>query len=208
MEFGALNRLIVVSNRVSAPKARASEATQGGLASALSSALRRSGGIWFGWSGNVTDHFGGKLAIQRDKGLTFATIDLEEQDVEEYYNGYANRTLWPLFHYRVDLTEFDRHFGQGYERVNQRFAETLTPLVEPGDVIWVHDYHLIPLGQQLRQQGLTNRIGFFLHIPWPPHRLMTALPFHRRLVESMLDYDLIGFQTPGIARQLRPLSSE
>lgn len=190
-----MNRLIVVSNRVSAPKARASEATQGGLATALSSALRRSGGIWFGWSGNVIDHFGGKLAIQRDKGLTFATIDLEEQDVEEYYNGYANRTLWPLFHYRVDLTEFDRHFGQGYERVNQRFAQTLTPLVEPGDVIWVHDYHLIPLGQQLRQQGLKNRIGFFLHIPWPPHRLMTALPFHRRLVESMLDYDLIGFQT-------------
>lgn len=191
-----MNRLIVVSNRVSAPKARASEATQGGLASALSSALRKSGGMWFGWSGGVTQEaFSGEIAVQRNEGVTFATIQLEEQDVEEYYDGYANRTLWPLFHYRVDLAEFDRHFGEGYERVNLRFAETLAPMVEAEDLIWVHDYHLIPLGQQLRRAGVRNKIGFFLHIPWPPHGLMTALPFHRRLVRSMLEYDLIGFQT-------------
>ena len=191
-----MNRLIVVSNRVSAPKARASEATQGGLASALSSALRGCGGMWFGWSGNVAaEGFTGEIAMQRNAGVTFATVNLEEQDVDEYYNGYANRTLWPLFHYRVDLAEFDRQFGEGYERVNRRFAETLAPMVEADDIIWVHDYHLIPLGQQLRRAGIRNKIGFFLHIPWPPHGLMTALPFHRRLVRSMLDYDLIGFQT-------------
>ena len=190
-----MSRLIIMSNRVSKPKARSSEASQGGLAVALSSALRESGGIWFGWSGLVTDRFTGRMDLARVDGVTTATVDLEEQDVDEYYNGYANRTLWPLFHYRVDLAEFDRSFGSGYERVNQRLASTAVPLIEPDDIIWVQDYHLIPIGDQLRQMGVTNRIGYFLHIPWPPHRLLTALPYHRRLVQSMLAYDLIGFQT-------------
>jgi trehalose 6-phosphate synthase len=190
-----MSRLIVISNRVSAPKGRSASGNQGGLAVALGAALRESRGLWFGWSGEKTERFTGQINMARAEGVTTATIDLEEQDVEEYYNGYANRTLWPLFHYRIDLAEYDRSFGSGYERVNQRFAETIAPLVEPEDLIWVHDYHLLPLGQQLRQMGLKNRIGFFLHIPWPPARLLVSLPFHERLVRSMLDYDLIGFQT-------------
>jgi trehalose 6-phosphate synthase len=189
-----MSRLIVISNRVSAPKGRAPAGAQGGLAVALGAALKEYRGLWFGWSGEKTDHFTGHINMQREEGVTTATIDLEEQDIEEYYNGYANRTLWPLFHYRIDLAEYDRTFGAGYERVNQRFAETVAPLIEPEDLVWVHDYHLIPLGQQLRQKGLKNRIGFFLHIPWPPTRLLTSLPFHERLVRSLLDYDLIGFQ--------------
>lgn len=190
-----MSRLIVISNRVSVPKGRGDTGAQGGLAPALEAALRESRGIWFGWSGEKTDEFTGHIDLQRNQGVTTATIDLQEQDVDEYYNGYANRTLWPLFHYRIDLAEYDRSFGSGYERVNQRFAETVTPLIEPDDLVWVHDYHLVPLGQQLRQHGVKNRIGFFLHIPWPPHRLMVSLPFHQRLVRSMLAYDLIGFQT-------------
>jgi trehalose 6-phosphate synthase len=153
-----MSRLIIVSNRVSAPR-------------------------------------GEGQGSQGNEGVTTATIDLEEQDVEEYYNGYANRTLWPLFHYRIDLAEYDRSFAGGYERVNERFADTIAPLIEPDDLIWIHDYHLIPLGQQLRERGLKNRIGFFLHIPWPPARLMVSLPFHEGLVLSMLAYDVIGFQT-------------
>ena len=190
-----MSRLIVISNRVSTPKPRSAEGTQGGLAVALSAALREYRGIWFGWSGEKTEAFTGQINLQREDGVTTATIDLEEQDVDEYYNGYANRTLWPLFHYRIDLAEYDRSFGAGYERVNERFAETVAPLIEPADLVWVHDYHLIPLGQQLRQHGLRNRIGFFLHIPWPPHRLMVSMPYHQRLVRSLLAYDLIGFQT-------------
>ncbi|HYI63556.1 MAG TPA: alpha,alpha-trehalose-phosphate synthase (UDP-forming) [Allosphingosinicella sp.] len=190
-----MSRLVVISNRVSAPKGRGGTGAQGGLAPALEAALRESRGIWFGWSGEKTDEFTGHIDLQRHDGVTTATIDLQEQDVDEYYNGYANRTLWPLFHYRIDLAEYDRSFGSGYERVNERFAETVTPLIEPDDLVWVHDYHLIPLGQQLRQRGLKNRIGFFLHVPWPPQRLMVSLPFHQRLVRSMLAYDLIGFQT-------------
>jgi trehalose 6-phosphate synthase len=190
-----MSRLIVISNRVAAPKPEGEGGAQGGLAVALSAALREYRGIWFGWSGNRTEEFTGHIDFQRCDGVTSATIDLEEQDVEEYYNGYANRTLWPLFHYRIDLAEYDRSFAGGYERVNERFAETVQPLIEGDDLIWVHDYHLIPLGQQLRERGVRNRMGFFLHIPFPPSRLMVSLPFHEGLVLSLLAYDVIGFQT-------------
>jgi trehalose 6-phosphate synthase len=190
-----MSRLIVISNRVAAPKPEGEGGAQGGLAVALSAALREYRGLWFGWSGNKTEEFTGHIDFQRHDGVTSATIDLEEQDVEEYYNGYANRTLWPLFHYRIDLAEYDRSFAGGYERVNERFAETVAPLIEPDDLIWVHDYHLIPLGAQLRERGLRNRMGFFLHIPWPPSRLMVSLPFHEGLALSLLAYDVIGFQT-------------
>ncbi len=189
-----MSRLIVISNRVSKPKGEG-DGSQGGLAVALSAALRDHRGLWFGWSGETAEEFTGHIDLQRHEGVTTATIDLEEQDVDEYYNGYANRTLWPLLHYRIDLAEYDRSFAGGYERVNERFAETVQPLIEPDDLIWVHDYHLIPLGQQLRDRGVKNRIGFFLHIPWPPARLMVSLPFHEGLVLSMLAYDVIGFQT-------------
>lgn len=190
-----MSRLILVSNRVSTPKARGDEVSQGGLAVALAAALRESGGIWVGWSGETVERFTGDLRFHRVDDVTTATIDLEPQDVDEYYNGYANRTLWPLFHYRIDLAEFDLQFGAGYERVNDRFAATVAPLIQPDDLVWIHDYHLIPLGQRLRREGIRNRLGFFLHIPWPPYRLLTALPFHRRLVGALLEYDLIGFQT-------------
>jgi len=190
-----MSRLVVISNRVAVPKARGAAGAQGGLAGALNSALKANGGIWFGWSGQETDKFSGSLDIQRNEGVTTATIDLETQDVEEYYNGYANSTLWPLFHYRIDLTEYEQEFGKGYERVNERFAGAVLPLIEPEDTVWVHDYHLMPLGERLRARGLKNRIGFFLHTPWPPTRLFVSLPFHERLVRALLHYDLIGFQT-------------
>jgi trehalose 6-phosphate synthase len=190
-----MSRLIVISNRVAAPKPEGEGGAQGGLAVALSAALREYKGLWFGWSGRETERFTGHIDFARHDGVASATIDLEPQDIDEYYNGYANRTLWPLFHYRIDLAEYDRSFGAGYERVNERFAETVQPLIDPDDLVWVHDYHLIPLGAQLRERGLRNRIGFFLHIPWPPARLMTSLPAHERLVLSMLAYDVIGFQT-------------
>jgi len=190
-----MSRLIVVSNRVSVDKGRGAAGAQGGLAVAMNGALRQHGGIWFGWSGEEVEHFTGQLTMARSNGFTTATIDLEPQDVEEYYNGYANRTLWPLFHYRIDLAEYENEFGMGYERVNERFANSLIPLVEPDDLVWVQDYHFLPLGERLRAHGLENRIGLFLHIPWPPTRLLVSLPFHERLVTAMLHYDVIGFQS-------------
>jgi len=189
-----MSRLIVVSNRVQPPTAGAA-GNQGGLAVALMAALRENGGVWFGWSGETTEHYTGDIAYAEGGGVTTATIDLEPQDLHEYYNGYANRTLWPLFHFRIDLTEFERDFEGGYARVNRRFADTVLPLVDEGDLVWVHDYHLIPLGQELRQRGLSNRLGFFLHTPWPPAQLLSSLPSHRRLVEALFAYDVVGFQT-------------
>ena len=169
-----MSRLIVISNRVSAPTAKGG--AQGGLAVAFQAALREFKGIWFGWSGEQIDEFTGNINFQRNEGVTTATVDLEEQDIDEYYNGYANRTLWPLFHYRIDLAEFERGFADGYQRVNERFADTVRPLIEGDDVVWVQDYHMIPLGQELRQRGCENRMGFFLHIPWPPRNLLSSLP--------------------------------
>jgi trehalose 6-phosphate synthase len=189
-----MSRLIVVSNRVNPPSGSGEESV-GGLAMALAAALREYSGLWFGWSGQSTPTFTGQLSMQKIDGVTAATVDLEESDVEEYYNGYANKTLWPLFHYRTDLVAYDRSFDQGYQRANRRFAETLRPLIEPGDLIWIHDYHLIPLARELRKLGVKNRMGFFLHVPWPAYQLFVTLPGHLKLVEAMFDYDLVGFQT-------------
>jgi trehalose 6-phosphate synthase len=189
-----MSRLVVISNRVAVPKARGVAGAQGGLAGALNAALKETGGLWFGWSGEEVEEPAAEPAVETYDGVTMATIDLAPQDVDEYYNGYANSTLWPLFHYRLDLTEYERETGMGYERVNERFAESVAPLVEPDDTVWVHDYHLIPLGDGLRRRGIENRIGFFLHTPWPPTRLFVSLPYHERLVRTMLAYDLIGFQ--------------
>ncbi len=165
------------------------------MAGALNAALKDRGGVWFGWSGQESEDGTGNMDLQRNDGVTTATIDLSTRDVGEYYNGYANSTLWPLFHYRIDLARFETRTGEGYERVNKRFADSVMPLIEDEDLVWIHDYHLIPLGDELRSRGVENRIGFFLHTPWPPTRLLTSLPFHERLVRTMLSYDLIGFQT-------------
>ncbi|MBA3811794.1 MAG: trehalose-6-phosphate synthase [Caulobacteraceae bacterium] len=189
-----MSRLIVVSNRVSAPE-QPGAAPAGGLAVALSAALREYSGFWFGWSGETVETFTGEVHTRRVDEVTVVTVDLEDADYQEYYNGYANGTLWPLFHYRIDLTAYDRSFGEGYERVNRRFAGVLAPLIQPGDLIWVHDYHMIPLGRELRRLGVTNPIGFFLHIPWPASQLLTTLPRNRQLVEALFSYDLVGFQT-------------
>ncbi len=189
-----MGRLIVVSNRVSAPTDPAA-GSAGGLAMALSAALRKYDGLWFGWSGETVETFTGEAKVEDRAGVTVALVDLEGQDVDEYYNGYANKTLWPLFHHRVDLTAYERSYGEGYERVNRRFAEVLAPMIEPDDIIWVHDYHMIPMARDLRRLGITNRIGFFLHTPWPARQLLVTLPHHRRLVESLFAYDLIGFHT-------------
>lgn len=190
-----MSRLIAISNRVAVPTASGAAGAQGGLAGALQSALEARGGVWFGWSGQVTETFTGEVHEHRNGAVSTATIDLEPQDIEEYYKGYANSALWPLFHYRIDLTQYEMDFGKGYERVNERFARSVAPLIGGDDTVWVHDYHLIPLGERLRQRELKNRIGFFLHIPWPPTRLLVSLPFHERLVSAMLAYDLIGFQS-------------
>ena len=189
-----MSRLIVVSNRIGLTRDVGAGAV-GGLSAALTAALRDNQGVWFGWSGQTVPEYTGQLALERIGDVTVAKVDLEDQDVEEYYNGYANRSLWPLFHNRIDLTAYDRAYSAGYARVNERFARALIAMISPTDVIWVHDYHLIPLAAELRKLGCANRIGFFLHIPWPSRELLTTLPGHEKLVAALFEYDLIGFHT-------------
>jgi trehalose 6-phosphate synthase len=188
-----MSRVVVVSNRVG-PLTDTGQA--GGLAVALVEVLREHGGLWFGWSGAISEEGTfGPLKHEEVGNVTLATIDLSESDHEEYYAGYANRSLWPTLHYRLDLAEFDKRLEDGYRRVNERFAARLLPLLRPDDTIWVHDYHFFPLGAQLRAAGVKSPIGYFLHIPFPVPEILTALPNHPAFVRSMLAYDLIGFQT-------------
>ena len=188
-----MSRLISVSNRVSVPTSGAGRA--GGLEAALREALDASGGIWFGWSGQVADARSESPAILEKGKVTFATADLTRADYEDYYLGYANSTLWPLLHYQLGLVEFHRKQLRGYISVNEYFARLLRPLIEDDDLIWVHDYHLIPLAAELRQLGVKNRIGFFLHTPVPPTDIMVALPHHDMIMRSLCAYDLVGLQT-------------
>ncbi|MBV9521488.1 MAG: alpha,alpha-trehalose-phosphate synthase (UDP-forming) [Alphaproteobacteria bacterium] len=188
-------RLVVASNRL-APVERG-KASTGGLAVAVQSALDQSGGIWFGWSGQVVEDAVAEPHIVSAGALTYATVDLSRQDYEEYYNGYANRVLWPLFHFRSDFVEFRRRDLEGYLRVNRNFAAHLAPLLIPSDLVWVHDYHFIPLGRELRRLGMTQPIGFFLHTPFPPVELLRILPNHRDIMRALCEYDVVGFQTTG-----------
>ncbi len=194
-------RLVVVSNRVG--PIEAGKASQGGLAVALRAALERTGGLWFGFSGSVSEQPSEAPAIEAAGNITSATLDLTRRDFEEYYIGYANRVLWPLFHYRPSLLGFSRRDLAGYLRVNRAFARALLPLLAPGDLVWVHDYHLIPLGEALRQLGCRQAIGFFLHTPFPAAELMRLLPNHRELVAGLCAYDLVGFQTESDLQGLR-----
>jgi trehalose 6-phosphate synthase len=190
-----VSRLIIVSNRVSVPDHKGAAAA-GGLAVALQAALAERGGIWMGWSGKSSgDMEPEPLQMTQDGNITYALTDLTQTDVEEYYQGFANRVLWPICHYRLDLAEYARKEMTGYFRVNRFFAQRLAPLIEPDDIIWVHDYHLIPLAAELRQMGLKNRIGFFLHIPWPPADVVLAMPVHEEIMRGLSSYDLLGFQT-------------
>lgn len=186
-----MSRLVVVSNRV-AP-IRAGKAAAGGLAVGVYDALRQSGGIWFGWSGDISADT--PINSEQVGNITYVTLGLTKRDYDQYYRGFSNATLWPIFHYRIDLARYDRDEYEGYRRVNQMLAQKLKPLLKPDDVIWIHDYHLIPFAEECRRLGIRNRIGFFLHIPFPPPEILTVIPPHNELLKTLCYYDLIGFQT-------------
>ena len=187
-------RIFIISNRVAVPRAGVQP---GGLEVVLKSTLKKHSCVWLGWSGKISDaprtH-----SIKRGKN-SYTVLDLRPEDFDEYYNGFANRVLWPIFHYRIDLAEFSRRDLSGYLRVNEQFADELAKLLKPDDIVWVHDYHLIPLAQALKARGLGNQIGFFLHIPLPPPEILTAMPHHEKLIPALGAYDLVGFQTDGDA---------
>jgi trehalose 6-phosphate synthase len=190
-----MTRVVVVSNRVARPK----EARAGGLASAMRGALAQHGGVWFGWSGRIIENDADEspdrpLHTERDGNIEYALLDLTRIEYEHYYLGFANRTLWPLMHFRPSLLEYKRANFEGYRRVNRLFAQRLAGLLRDDDLVWIHDYHLIPLAAELRALGVAARIGFFLHIPLPPPALLTMLPHHEELFPTFGAYDLVGLQ--------------
>jgi trehalose 6-phosphate synthase len=187
-------RLVVVSNRV-APITEG-EPTAGGLAAGVLDALRQKGGIWFGWSGEVADTADAPAHVERTVGpITLYTVDLTRRDYDAYYRGFANGTLWPTLHYQVGHARFDWAEFDGYRRVNAQFAQALARLVQPDDLVWAHDYHLLCLADALRGGGLRNRIGLFLHTPFPAPAVFMTNPAHETLVRAMCRFDLLGFQT-------------
>ncbi|KAB0269615.1 alpha,alpha-trehalose-phosphate synthase (UDP-forming), partial [Microvirga brassicacearum] len=195
-----MSRLVVVSNRVAVPD---SKGVAGGLAVALREAFEAYPGLWFGWSGKVAAQPATHPRIV-DKGrIQYALMDLTSIDRQEYYSGFANRALWPTMHYRIGLADFSRSDYAGYLRVNRTFAAALARLVRPDDLIWVHDYHLIPLAAELRALGITNRIGYFHHIPWPAPEVFATLPGSTQLLRAVMSYDLVGVHTERDADNVR-----
>ena len=186
-----MGRLVIVSNRVGSSL----KGNEGGLATAMLAAFDRREVIWFGWSGEVTDEPSGPTRMHREGRLTRMLVDLERSDYEGYYLEFANCVLWPVFHYRVNLAEYGRERWAAYGRVNEMFAERVAPALKPDDILWVHDYHMIPLGSALRRLRVDNPIGFFLHIPFPAPEVLATLPVHETLVRALFAYDLVGFQT-------------
>ena len=187
-----MSRLVVVSNRIAPPDDKKSSA--GGLAVGILGALKSTGGLWFGWSGEIGDEDAPLQKVSRGN-ITWASFNLSEENYDQYYSQFSNAVLWPAFHYRLDLVKFQREAWEGYQRVNSLLADKLLPLLEEDDILWIHDYHLLPFAQELRKRGVNNRIGFFLHIPFPTPEIFNALPPNAELLEALCDYDLLGFQT-------------
>lgn len=183
-------RLVIVSNRVPSETS-----SPGGLAVALHDAVQNHDSLWFGWSGEISESPPKNPRPEQRDGITCAVTDLSPAEHEGYYLGFSNRLLWPIFHYRLDLSAFREEDYQTYRAVNERFAEQLARLLRPDDLVWIHDYHLIPLAQALRRRRFDNPIGFFSHIPFPPPEIFRAAPRHDELAEALMAYDLLGFQS-------------
>lgn len=191
-----MRRIVLVSNRV---MSLTSAAQAGGVSVALADILKTERGLWFGWDGEVAPDGAPidevKITSVGRTGSAIATVPITAQEHRDYYLGYSNSVLWPVFHNRLDLAQFDAGYYRSYVEVNRRFAQHLFSLLEPGDTVWIHDYHLIPLAAELRKLGVTSPIGLFLHIPTPPSQTFLAIPEHIELARALSAYDLIGVQT-------------
>lgn len=190
-----MSRLVVVSNRIAVPDG--SKASAGGLTVGIMDALKTTGGLWFGWNGEINEigEDDEEMNLFEQDNVTYASFGLNQNDYDLYYLQFSNAVVWPAFHYRLDLVNFQREAWEGYCHVNTMLAERLLPFLKPDDILWIHDYHLLPFAAALRKLGVTNRIGFFLHIPFPTPEIFNALPPHNELLEMLCDYDLLGFQT-------------
>jgi trehalose 6-phosphate synthase len=187
--------LVVVSNRVA--RGNANEPMTGGLAAALLPVVEKSGAIWVGSSGRVRDGAQKEpfAEIEALGAGALAMLDLPAAHYGGYYEGFANSALWPALHSRADLIRASQDDYLSYREVNAFMARALLRFKKPDTAFWIQDYHFLALGAELRDLGVTQPVGFFLHTPWPARAVIEGVPHHRELIEAMLAYDLIGFQT-------------
>lgn len=198
-----LKRLVVVSNRlpvVLSPDDNDGWNVQpgaGGLITALAPVLRNRGGMWIGWPGTQADD---KVREALDNaadgtGYTLNAVDLPDSIIEGYYQGFANEVIWPLFHDMLSRCNFQPHYWHDYLAANRIFASTVAESTETQDYVWIHDYHLMNVAEQLKSIGVRRRTGFFLHIPFPPLDIFLRLPWRFQILRALLEFDLVGFQT-------------
>jgi alpha,alpha-trehalose-phosphate synthase [UDP-forming] len=195
-------RFIVVSNRLPISIKHDPDgklvATQGagGLVTALAPVLKNRGGMWLGWPGTSEK---GVLAMcrtfSREAGYFLRPVALTDEEVEGFYRGFSNEILWPLFHEFQMPCNFFPSYWAAYQSANEKFAQAIAATASDEDFIWVHDYHLMLVAKRLKALGRQSRVGFFLHIPFPPADIFLKIPWRHQLIDAMLDYDLIGFQT-------------
>ncbi len=202
MREDMVRRLVVVSNRLPVVLSSSdgnwrSEPGSGGLVTALAPVLRNRGGLWIGWPGTAIED-GVQEALEQavsDAGYSLVAVPLEAGEVNRYYRGFSNEIIWPLFHDLQTRCNFDPEYWNTYGDVNRKFADVTAAHTDDGDFIWVHDYHLMLMAQNLRELGSRARLGFFLHIPFPPPDIFIKLPWRHQLLSALLAYDLVGFQT-------------
>jgi trehalose 6-phosphate synthase len=193
----ARRSLLVVANRLPVDETVLPDGTvewsrsPGGLVSALHPVLRDRRGTWIGWSGGIDS----TPYVPDSDGIRMRAVPLSDSDYENYYEGYANSTLWPLYHDAVETPAFHRRWWEAYQRVNRRFAQVTADYAERNAMVWVQDYHLQLVPAMLRELRPDLRIGFFMHIPFPPSELFMQLPRRSELLRGMLGADLVGFQT-------------
>lgn len=197
-------RLIVVSNRLPYVLEQREDGTwtmkpgSGGLVTALLPVLQNRGGIWIGWSGLYGDapHVDEAFArAGREAGYKLRPVSLSEDEIDKYYHGYSNESIWPLFHDLQTRCEFDPEYWNAYVKVNRKFAETLMDDCRPDDFVWIHDYQLIDVARHLHDMQCRAELAFFLHIPFPSPDIFMKLPERQALLNSLLCYDVVGFQT-------------
>ena len=197
-----VERLVIISNRLPftlSEKDGKSKITSssGGLVTAMGPVLRHRGGVWIGWPG-VIGHPNKWSLLKKhivDIGYQVDPVFLTEEEFQLFYQGFANGIIWPLFHCMPHRCEFNPDYWKSYQEVNKKFARVVKSVVQKKDLLWTHDYHLIQLGQYLRELGVDNPSCFFLHIPFPPDRIFVMMPWAREIMTSMLSYNTLGFQT-------------
>jgi alpha,alpha-trehalose-phosphate synthase [UDP-forming] len=202
MSKASEQRLIIVSNRLPVSLKKEGgrwhvQPSAGGLVTALAPVLRNRGGLWIGWPGmpNLPDARHVLERATRGIGYTLVPVSLSEEELSQYYYGFSNEIVWPLFHGLQSLCNYDPDYWTAYQRVNRKFARVVSDHVRPDDYVWIHDYQLMNMAQELRALETRAPLGFFLHIPFPPPDIFHKLPWRRHLLESLLQFDLLGFQT-------------